>query len=184
MLRVISGTLRGRALLVAKGAATRPTSGRVREALFDALSVRMGLAGCVVLDLYAGTGALGIEALSRGAAKAVFVDRDVRILVTNLRGLGLVAQGEAIQMTVEDFLQHKRQAFDLVLADPPYGCDAVTLLERLGGMSDLLENDGILVLEHAQEQELPLHSGNLHSVWERRYGATVVSMFGVVSNAP
>lgn len=183
-MRVISGSLRGREILAPKGAATRPTSGRVRGALFDALAVRIGLAGCSVLDLYAGTGALGIEALSRGADHAVFVDRDVRVLFANLRGLGLVSQSEVVRMTVEDFLRPGRRSFDVVLADPPYGSSARRVLERIGALPDLLGQDGILVLEHAEEQELPMHSGNLQGVWERRYGVTVISMYGVVGNAP
>src|SRR5580692_6775643 len=119
-MRVIAGRLGGRRLTAPRGMATRPTSDRVREALFSALGP---LGGAAVLDLYAGTGALGIEALSRGAARATFVESArpaLAALRDNLAALGLEGAARVLAMPVERAVTRLGGAFDLVLADPPY----------------------------------------------------------------
>ncbi|MDB5695763.1 MAG: rRNA ((966)-N(2))-methyltransferase RsmD [Sphingomonas bacterium] len=132
-LRVIAGTLRGRPLLSPKGDATRPTADRVREALFSMLTSRLGsFDGLAVADLFAGSGALGIEALSRGAASCLFVEQDgaaLDALRANLTKLSLKADVRAGSVLA---LGPAAQPLDLILMDPPYGTGAgVVALERL-----------------------------------------------------
>jgi 16S rRNA (guanine966-N2)-methyltransferase len=132
-MRIIAGAWRGRTLVAPKGDATRPTSDRTREALFSILTSRLGaFDGLTVADIFAGTGALGLEALSRGAAHCIFIDEDrdaVKALRTNIEKLG--AHGEVIPTAVSA-LGPARRACDLLLFDPPYGSGgAGALIERL-----------------------------------------------------
>lgn len=122
-MRVVAGELGGRRLATPPGHATRPTSELVRAAIFNSLETRGLVAGAVVADLFAGSGALGIEALSRGAARAVFVESDrraIRTIETNLAALGLSGRAVVRPVPVERW---GPEPVDLVLADPPYGWD-------------------------------------------------------------
>jgi 16S rRNA (guanine966-N2)-methyltransferase len=123
-MRVISGTARGRRLVAPEGPMTRPTPDRVREATFNALGSLGAVVDATVLDLFAGSGALGIEALSRGAAHATFVDQDRaarRAIETNLAACGLTERATVVTSTVRSFLVGAReQSWDLALIDPPY----------------------------------------------------------------
>lgn len=173
-MRVIAGELGGRRLVAPKGAATRPTADRVREALFSVLG---DVAGLAVLDLFAGSGALGIEAASRGAAQVVFVERAkpaLRALEANLGALGIEAdvhRGDA-----RAFVRNASQAghtYDLVFLDPPYG-DA----ERLGRELDLgsvIAPGGRLVTESDRRAPLGI---DLPLSFERRYGDTLIRIHG------
>ncbi len=177
-MRVIAGRFRGRKLRAAPEAGVRPTSDRVRESMFASLGP---LDGARVLDAYAGTGALGIEALSRGAASVVFCERARRALATlrgNLELLGLagdaaveVHAGEA--RAVLDRLARVGRRFDLVLLDPPYrGGEAARVLPRLAA-GDLLAPDARIVLE-CGVREPPEMPPGLAVDHERRYGDTLV----------
>jgi 16S rRNA (guanine966-N2)-methyltransferase len=123
-MRVISGTARGRRLVAPEGPMTRPTPDRVREATFNALGSLGAVVDATVLDLFAGSGALGIEALSRGAAHATFVDQDRtarRAIEANLAACGLAERATVVTSTVRSFLAGARgQRWDLALIDPPY----------------------------------------------------------------
>ncbi|MDO5053022.1 MAG: 23S rRNA (adenine(2030)-N(6))-methyltransferase RlmJ, partial [Pseudoclavibacter sp.] len=140
MTRIIAGAARGAALTVPRRG-TRPTSDRVREALFSAVEARMRLRGARVLDLYAGSGALGLEALSRGAAAAVLVERDpaaARVLRGNARSVTARlpdgAEARIVASGVERFLDGCRERFEAVFADPPYELaepELARVLERL-----------------------------------------------------
>ena len=173
-MRVIGGDYRGRRLSAPVGPNVRPTSDRVREAIFDILYSRGGVEGLQVVDLFAGTGAMGIEALSRGAASVTFVERDPRSVESiraNLVAVGLgdaEARGNAtvIRADVDGWVAQAISRYDLVLCDPPYdytGWD--TLVGRLPG--------DLVVLESGAE--LPVADG-----WEalrsRRYGGTIVTV--------
>lgn len=171
-MRIIAGRFGGRRLSAPPGRATRPTSDRVREALFSILGP---LDGARVLDLYAGTGALGIEALSRGAASAVFVERDARV-VAGLRG-NLEALGAEADVRRADALAALRDArkrgetYDLVLCDPPY-----RLAPDLGGplseaLVPVLAASARVVTESDRRAPLDLH---LPLTDERRYGDTLI----------
>jgi 16S rRNA (guanine966-N2)-methyltransferase len=181
-VRVIAGSLGGRRLKAPRGLKTRPTSDRVREALFMALEP---LAGARVVDLFAGSGALGIEALSRGAARAEFVesDRAARaILGANLQALGLDERARVWPLELPAGLGQlagELRAADLVLADPPYGGRiAAATLAALGG-EGVLGPGARVVLEHHTRDAMPDSAGCLRRVRERSYGETVVSTYRV-----
>jgi 16S rRNA (guanine966-N2)-methyltransferase len=173
-MRVIAGQYGGRRLQAPKGAATRPTADRVREALFSVLG---DVTGLTVLDLFAGSGALGIEALSRGAQSAVFVERAAPALAAlqaNLLALGIeadVQRGDA-----RAFVRNAsaaRQTYDLVFVDPPYR-DA----DRLGRELDLatvIAPQGRLVVESDRRAPVPVE---LSITFERHYGDTLIRIHG------
>ena len=179
MTRIVAGSAGGRRLAVPPRG-TRPTSERVREALFSALEAGYGLDGARVLDLYAGSGALGLEALSRGAASATFVESDRRaldVLRTNAAALRLPGV-VVLPGTVESVLAVPAEdPFDVILADPPYGTpvDQVVALVADGGW---LAPDGVLILERAARDGVPSLPSVLGVQRSRRYGDTVIHWIG------
>jgi len=174
MLRVIAGEFGGRRIRAPGGRGTRPTKDAVREAWFNALGPEV--ADASVVDLYAGSGALGIEALSRGARSACFVERQagaVSVLTDNLRLLGLEPRSQVMQQDVSAFVAARpgsgQPEFDIALADPPYGTgDALNLVEAFRAHPF----SRMLCVEHA-----PDSLGSVHAVWRRRYGETELSFF-------
>lgn len=173
-VRVTGGVLGGRRLRAPREGA-RPTADRVREALFARLDVE----GARVLDLFAGSGALGIEALSRGAEHAVFVERAPRSLAALRANLAELALGARAEIVAGDVLRALRrleatgQRFDLVLLDPPYASDeAAGALEALA-RSELLPEGAIVVVESSRHRPPPVVAG-LEPIDERRYGDTLV----------
>ncbi len=160
MMRIGSGELSGRKLHAPKGAKTRPTGARLKKSLFDVLAP--ALADARVLDLFAGAGALGLESLSRGAARAVFVERGRKaadVIQRNIDELGVVERGELLAMDVRAALtrlEHDGEAFDLVFADPPYKADEDELSRLLSalGARELVACDGLVVVEHHHKREL------------------------------
>ena len=178
-LRVIAGDLKGQHLVAPRGWKVRPTSDRVREAIFSALGEK--IEGASVLDLYCGTGALAIEALSRGAARAILVDRDDRPARGNVERLGLGERAELIRSDVGRWLAARAEEpragrFDIVFIDAPY-----RLADRVGQELDthlprLLAPGGRAVIESAARGPLRLES--LEGLRERRYGGTDVSFYG------
>lgn len=180
-MRVISGSARGHRLRAPRGRRVRPTADRVREALFSLLQVQWEDKS--VLDLFAGSGALGIEALSRGARGAVFVEEDRRcltILQENLRSCGLADRARVILMDARRFLRSPQQeaGYDVIFADPPYGKGlargCVTAVDR-GGW---LPSWGRLVIEHSRWEEMPEGGEVLILLDVRSYGDTRLSVFG------
>jgi 16S rRNA (guanine(966)-N(2))-methyltransferase RsmD len=182
-VRVIAGSLKGRRLKAPTWEGLRPTSDKLRETLFNVLAARVR--GARVLDGYAGTGALGIEALSRGAASVTFVDRDTRaeaLVADNLAHCG-VAGGYAIirasvERAIDDLRAATRDPFDLILLDPPYDArpDAV-----LAASADLLAPGGLVVLEHARRSGAPDAAGRLRRVREIASGDSALSLYEVAS---
>jgi 16S rRNA (guanine966-N2)-methyltransferase len=187
-MRVIGGTLGGRALRAPDGTDTRPTPALVRGAVFAALEARVSagaappLAEWTALDLFAGTGALGIEALSRGCAQAWLVERApaaLRALRANVADLGLEGRAHVVAGPVERFLRDaplRDLQPQLVMADPPYAAGAAGVLESLADAA-WLPASAFVVLQHASREELPARSGNLARMWCRLYGASGVSIF-------
>jgi 16S rRNA (guanine966-N2)-methyltransferase len=174
-MRITGGVLRGRTLRAPREGA-RPTADRVREALF----ARIDPEDAAVLDLYAGSGALGIEALSRGAASAVFVERAprcARVLRENLAALGLDARAEVVVADAPRALgrlAREGRRFDLVLVDPPYASEeAVRALGALA-RSELLPKGAMVVVESSRRRPPPVVAG-LEVEDERRYGDTLVT---------
>ena len=175
MPRIIAGEFGGRRLAVASDA-TRPTSDRVREAVFAALDARVDLAGMTVLDLFEGTGALGLEAVSRGAASAVFVDDDGRAaegLKRNIATCGAGQRAKVVRRAVDDFLRSTTDRYDLVFCDPPYGIPDDELAAVLALVAPLL-GDGYLVLERARRTADTSWPPTLRPVVAKRYGDTRV----------
>ncbi len=180
MTRIVAGTLGGRRLRVPSGRSTRPTSDRVREAMFSTLGDRV--VGATVLDLFAGSGALGIEALSRGAAHATFVEHDgraARVLRDNLDALGL--QARVFGMDAARFVREldaigERRPYDLVLCDPPYQMSSPTLtalLRELVAGSHVV-TDAMMVVERARRSDAFDADDALEVTDVRTYGETVL----------
>jgi 16S rRNA (guanine(966)-N(2))-methyltransferase RsmD len=169
-VRIIAGAHKGRRIRAPKGA--RPTSDRVREALFSILGDR--IVDARVLDLFAGSGALGIEALSRGAAEAVFVDDDpdaVRTIRANLQG------AQAVRRDARAFLRTARgdgRQYDLVFLDPPYRHGPQLGRELSEPVAAVLAPDGVVVSE--SDRRAPLDLPDLHVADERRYGDTLIRL--------
>jgi 16S rRNA (guanine966-N2)-methyltransferase len=179
-IRIIAGRFRGRVLRVPDVAGLRPTGNRVREALFNILG--QDLAGRAVLDLYAGTGALGLEAVSRGSPRAVFVESD-RTLAQGLRraaeALGVAGSVRVVAGRVEDVLRAGtiRGSFDVVLADPPYGAvEPQALADAVAG-ADVLSPGGVLVLETGAAKGPLVPPRALRLMRSERYGGTTLLFF-------
>jgi 16S rRNA (guanine966-N2)-methyltransferase len=175
-MRIVGGRYRGHPLKAPK-AGTRPTTDRTREAIFNLVLARVDLEGADVVDLFAGSGALGLEALSRGAARATFVEQGaaaLRALRANAAALGVTDRCTVVRADVLRFLgelQEGRQAV-AVFADPPYALDG---LDRLPDLAlPLLAAGGVFVLEHDARHDFAGHA-TLETA--RRYGSTVVSVF-------
>jgi len=186
-MRVIAGEFGGRRLQAPRGRNTRPTSDRVREALFMSLG---DLTDAVVVDLFAGSGALGIEALSRGASRVDFVDSDRMarvVLEENLDALGIRSRTRTWPLTLPHGLKRLGEvlgAADLVLVDPPYGgAEARAILAGLGA-AGVLRPGTRVVLERHQKDEVKESAGVLMRVRERRYGETVVDLYEVGGSVP
>ncbi len=179
-MRVVGGELRGRTLSAPKGAKTRPTSDRVREALFDILAPV--ISGSTFLDAFAGSGAVGIEAASRGARRVVFLESDRRALLAlrrNLEETGV--KGKVIPLTTSKgliILAEDAEPFDLVFMDPPYrlATEAGTLAEKVVDLG-LLAEDGLLILEHALQTPPAESLRGLETSDKRRYGNTNLSFY-------
>ncbi|HVU78924.1 MAG TPA: 16S rRNA (guanine(966)-N(2))-methyltransferase RsmD [Gaiellaceae bacterium] len=170
-MRIIAGTHRGHRIAAPKGRDTRPTSDRVRENAFNLIGP---VDGADVLDLFAGSGAMGLEALSRGAAHATFVESDreaARVIDANLDKLGLGAT--VLQLDAVRALQQERRTYDLVLCDPPYDYDAARLAPLLGR---LLTDDGLLVWETSSRRDPPKVPG-LTQRTTRTYGSARLTLF-------
>jgi 16S rRNA (guanine966-N2)-methyltransferase len=176
-VRVIAGELKGRRLVAPRGWKVRPTSDRVREAIFSALG---DVGGARVLDLYCGTGALAIEALSRGAASAILVDRDTRPALGNVERLGLGGRAELVRADATRWLAAWEETadsprFDLVFVDAPY-----RLADRVGQelnthLPRLLTTGGRAAIESGARS--PLRIESLERLRQRRYGSTDVSFY-------
>jgi 16S rRNA (guanine966-N2)-methyltransferase len=181
VMRVIGGHDRGRRLKVPKGRGLRPTSARVKEALFDILP--HDLSGAKVLDLFAGTGNVTIEALSRGAAEAILVDssnQSGKAIRENLRRLRLADRTKvwiiAVTRAVK-LLARRGETFDMIFLDPPYEQRWVALTVKAIAEGGLLRRTGVLIAEHSPREELQARYGALARVDQRRYGGTVLSFF-------
>ncbi|HVO54274.1 MAG TPA: RsmD family RNA methyltransferase [Solirubrobacterales bacterium] len=178
-MRVIGGELGGRTLVAPKGWKVRPTSDRVREAIFSVLGERV--VGARVLDLYCGTGALAIEALSRGAASAVLVDNDTRPALGNVERLGLGDRAELVRGDVGRWLGSLEDPpngprFDLVFVDAPYRLADRVEQELDTRLPAVLAEGGRLVVESGARR--PLRIASLPRLRQRRYGAADVSIYG------
>lgn len=177
-MRIVAGAARGRRLVAPTGSAVRPTADRVKEALFSSLAPL--IPGASVLDVFAGSGALGLEALSRGASHVTFVEQDRRALAalaTNIATVDLpgtaVVAGEARRVLAGGSALSGRP-FDLVLLDPPYALDETTLALLLADLAGHLAPGASVVVERSAEAPVPGWPATLVAGEPRRYGATAL----------
>ena len=182
-MRVIAGTLGGRRLRPVPGRGTRPTADRVREALFSRIESRYRLVGTTVLDLFAGTGALGIEALSRGATQLVSVESDrgaVAVLRANLESLGLTERAVVIARDVGktlDQLSESGRTFNGVFLDPPYADRAAGAVLQALATGGLLRAGAWISVETASVDELPGQFEALNRAASSVYGDTRLTLY-------
>lgn len=180
-MRIIAGAQKGRRLHGPKGRGLRPTADRVKEALFSILGSRV--AGSRFLDLYAGTGAIGIEALSRGAHQATFVESDrtaLRLLRSNLTLCGATAAAEIHTCQASSFLADPGKAaapYDIVFADPPYRQDHLEELWPALAETAVIAPNALIVVEHSSKTTVPETKGRLSLLRQYRYGDTTLSVY-------
>lgn len=175
-MRVITGTARGSKLKTLEGFDIRPTTDVVKEAMFSI--IQFDIEGRIVLDLYAGSGQLGIEALSRGAEKAFFVDSSVnsiRVVKDNLEHTHLADKAEVINMPDTAFLRCTREKFDVALIDPPY--ERKHIQKVLPRLTEVMNADGIIVCEHESTCTLPESVGEFSVVKVYKYGKTHITVY-------
>ncbi len=180
-MRVISGSARGLKLLSLDGLDTRPTLDRVKEALFSMLTVYINQS--TVLDLFAGSGALGIEALSRGSKEAVFVDMNssaMDIVKKNVASARFTEKASFYQQNALDYLTHSNKVFDLIFLDPPYKGELYEKCLNLIYKNSLIDKDGIIVLEWDSTLSRPSIPESFEIIKERRYGRVMVTLLSVV----
>ena len=180
-MRVIAGTAKGRRLEVPRSGPVRPTADRVKETIFNVLG--QWFDGDRVLDLYAGVGGLGIEALSRGAGHVTFVEKDRHVmsaLVTNLESTGFSGRSTTLFKPVDRAVRQLGASgtkFDLVFADPPYALQETPALIASIDAAALVGEGGRVVVEHDRREAVPEGSGRLVRVDERRFGDTMVTFY-------
>jgi 16S rRNA (guanine966-N2)-methyltransferase len=175
-MRVIAGALKGRRLETPDWAGLRPTSDKLRETVFNVLTPRVQ--GARVLDGFAGTGALGIEALSRGAAHVTFVDADRRaaqLIARNLERCAVTDRYVIIRERFADAAARLPPAFDIILLDPPYGPDDMML--ALEAAAPLIAADGLLVLEHARRDVAPVSAATLGKTRDILSGDSALTLY-------
>lgn len=177
-MRVITGTARGRKLRELPGMETRPTTDKVKESIFNI--IQFDIEGRRVLDLFGGTGQLGIEALSRGAAHCTFVDlrrEAAAVIRENLKVTRLADQARVVQGDSLSFLASCREKFDLILLDPPYASGLLEKAVKEAAAIDILTENGIMVCESAADQVLPALEAPYEKGREYRYGKIKITLY-------
>lgn len=180
-MRVVSGKCKGHPLKAVPGNTTRPTTDKVKEAIFNMIGPYFE--GGIALDLFGGSGGLGIEALSRGIDKAIFVDRDnkaVKVIHQNLESCRVHNQAEVYRNDAERAVKAliKRElSFDLILLDPPYKDQKIISLISVIDQHRLLNEDGLIMAEHGDDVILPKTIGGLVKVRAENYGITAISIY-------
>lgn len=177
-MRVITGKARGIQLKTPEGMLTRPTADRVKEALFSIIN--FDIPGAQVLDLFGGTGQLGIEALSRGAKSAVFVDareEACRLIRENLKRTHMEGEGRVIRSDYLDYLDRCREKYRIIFLDPPYAeVFLENALKRITEI-DILQSDGIIVTERPLGKELPWEYPGYTRSRDYKYGKTLLTIY-------
>jgi len=187
-MRISGGTAKGRRTATkrlltenSEGERLRPTSSKVREALFDILRNKIG--GASFVDLYAGTGTVGLEALSRGAGRSVFVEPDelrIRTIKNNVLELGFLEQALVAKGRAYEFLQKasaENESFDVFFIDPPYDSEEIEKVLPLLGEEGLVNEDGVVIVEHFFKRHVPEKAGRLKIKRSYRYGDTMLTLY-------
>ena len=177
-MRVITGKARGVQLKTPEGMTTRPTTDRVKEALFSIIN--FDIPGAMVLDLFGGTGQLGIEALRRGAVSAVFVDAGesaCKLIRENLKRAKMESEGRVIRSDYLDYLKRCREKFDIIFLDPPYAeVFLENALKRITEI-DILQTNGIIVTERPLGKEIPWEFEGYSRSKDYKYGKTLITIY-------
>lgn len=175
-MRIITGSKRGKKLISLEGDQVRPTTDRVKESLFNIL--QFGIEGRSFLDLFAGSGQIGLEALSRGASRAVFVDSSrasVRVVLQNVEATGFADRAQVVTADFQSFLAGCRDKFDVAFLDPPY---REGLLETALPLTvSHMNSGGVVVCEHPKEEALPETAEDFSKVKSYRYGKTALTVY-------
>jgi 16S rRNA (guanine(966)-N(2))-methyltransferase RsmD len=178
-MRIIAGLYKGRSLLSVKDPSVRPATDRVKGSIFNMLQNRLNLRGASVLDLFAGTGSLGFESLSRGAASVVFVELGgpaAAVIRENMKKLNCTEACDIMHVNALDYISRCAATYDLIFADPPYAFSSTDKLPWLMFSRGLVREGGILIIEHTHKTsfpEDPLYVRNVH----KKFGATEISFF-------
>jgi RNA methyltransferase, RsmD family len=181
ILRVIAGDARGQKIKTLKSMATRPTTDRVKESMFNIIAPY--IYESVVLDLFAGSGSLGIEALSRGAQSALFADiskESCDIIRENLKLTSFLDKSEVLLGSYDIILRRlieKDKKFDIIILDPPYNKNFIQETLKIMTNNDIIRDDGILIAEHHEKDTLPETAGRLYLEKSRKYGETLLSVY-------
>lgn len=177
-MRIITGKLKGRNIPIPKTGSLRPTSDRAKEGIFNVIEARTYFDDTRILDLFAGSGNLGLEAISRGAASCLFVDRETEhtLHIENLaKKFDIEQQVQTITMDIENFLKSRTHTqFDFVFADPPYDFFMMTDLPEIILDGGFLKPDGWFILEHDKRHNFSDHE---NCVYSKAYGRTIASIF-------
>ena len=175
-MRIIAGTARSLPLKTIEGLETRPTTDKIKETLFNML--QNDVPGCYFLDLFAGSGQLGIEALSRGAEHCTFIDQDkgaIAIITANCRAAGVLSQARILQRESAAFAAANKGSYHVVLLDPPYRQG--TLAKVLPDVARLTAPGGAVICESELEADLPDECGGLQKIKQHRYGTVLVTRY-------
>jgi 16S rRNA (guanine966-N2)-methyltransferase len=178
-MRITTGRFKGRMVRTVNDLSVRPAMDRARQTIFNILGARIELDGVSVLDLFAGSGSLGLEALSRGASRAVFVETSreaCKLLEDTIERFGCVDEAEVITIDARQFLAGNRHRFQIVFADPPYSYPHTAGMPQEIIEGNHLAPGGILLIEHATGLEFP-PSGRWELFTDRRFGRTTISFF-------
>ena len=177
-MRVVSGTARGVVLKTPDGMQTRPTSDKVKESIFNI--IQFDLPGTAVLDLFGGTGQLGIEALSRGAKTAVFVDawdKACTLIKENIRRTKFDSKSKVVRSDYLAFLKSCKEKFDIILLDPPYAEVFLENALKCIAEIDILQSNGIIVCERPVGKELDLEFDGFNRSKDYKYGGTLITLY-------
>ncbi len=176
-MRVVGGKFRGKKLKEFSGQDIRPTSDRAKESIFNIINIKV--VGSSFLDLFCGTGSMGIEALSRGAEMVVFTDKDATsVNITNDNLKSVKQEIRALKISAEDYLKGCTQKFDIIFLDPPYAYDNVEILMQTILNNDILNKDGLVIYEHKQDRLSVNYEGfTLTDI--RKYGIAIFDFYKV-----
>ncbi len=175
-MRIIAGEFRGRSLESVRDLSVRPTTDRAKQTIFDILSNRIDFDGLDVLDLFAGSGSLGLEALSRGVKSVTFIDKarkSLEVLEKNVALLGCESQSSVYQADVFWYLKNMHRTFDLVFTDPPYKLENIGVLPNAIYDSGVLRNGTYVIMEHSRESVIELDKQK-YEILKKAFGQTTV----------
>jgi 16S rRNA (guanine966-N2)-methyltransferase len=180
-MRVIAGKYKGRVLKTVPDNSVRPATDKVKGAIFNIMQSRVDWSKSVVLDLYAGSGSVGIEALSRGAKKVIFVENSrnaLQFLKLNLESIGANGESQVVYGDVDNFLKSGSRKYDVVFADPPYAMESLPELPNKIFKQSIVSEEGYLVIEHPVRYQF-VQGGNWEIAIQKKYGRTCVSFFQI-----